>query len=84
MVRLLPELHLGELAMIPAVGHDAVIGGRFAGEVIRLRSAGDRREGGINERGVSRLQIGADPRGMVTDETPGQPDDVEDNRAIHP
>ena len=40
-VRLLPEMDLVQFAMEPTIAHDAVSRGRFAGEIVRLRRAGD-------------------------------------------
>ena len=49
-VGLLPELHFTERAVIPTVTDDAVHGRRLAGEVIRLRRAGDSGERGADFR----------------------------------
>ncbi len=48
MVGLLPEVDLGVVAVVPAVGYDAVLGGGGAGEVVGLGGAGDGGEGGLD------------------------------------
>src|ERR1039458_7212451 len=49
-VGLFPELHFRKFAIIPAVADDAVLRRRFAGEIIRLRGAGDGGKGGRDVR----------------------------------
>ena len=68
VVGLFPELDFGEFAVEPAVADDAVLRRRFAGEIIRLRGAGD---GGKRRRDVrERAALGKvrDARRVFADE----------------
>ena len=48
LVWLFPKSNLGQFVIVPAVADDAVLRRFFAGQIIGLRGAGDRREGGID------------------------------------
>ena len=83
LLGLFPEAVLGVVAVIPAVGDDAVIAGESAGEVGGLRRAGDGGEDGLDESGAVALDEGTDGRGVLADEPGGEADDVEDGGALH-
>jgi hypothetical protein len=82
-VRLLPELHFAERAVVPTITDDAVHGRRLAGQVIGLRGAGDGGERGFDLRdgalGGARGQAWHHAGLQVTR---GETDDVQD-RAAH-
>src|SRR5271154_5604827 len=83
LVRLFPELRLGKFAVEPAVADDAVLRRQLAGEIIRLRRAGDggKRRSDLRERAA--LTEFHDARRMFTDERFGEADDIYDGEAIH-
>jgi len=62
MVRLFPKLDFRQFAIEPAVADDAVLRGRFAGEIIGLRGAGDGGKRGRNLRKRAALAKGGDAR----------------------
>ena len=76
-------MHLGEFAVIPAVADDAVLRGRRAGEIIRLRGAGDGGKGGRNLRQRAALHKLRDARRVFADERLGEADDVDDGNTLH-
>src|SRR5437899_119162 len=83
MVGLFPELHFSQFAMVPTVADDAMLGGRCAGEISGLRSAGDGGKGGHDFGQGAGLAKGADARHRRPDERLGQADDVDDSGAMH-
>ena len=82
-VRLLPELHLAQRAIIPAVADDTVRARLLAGQVIGLRSAGD---GGERRTHLGDAALGGargETRHDAGTQVPGgETDDVQD-RAAH-
>ncbi len=82
-VRLPPEFHFALIAKIPAIGHDAVIRGGFAGEVGGLGGAGDGGEGGGDGGDVAPIGPVAEAGGMGAKEGGGEADDVEDYGFLH-
>lgn len=83
LLGLLPEAVLGVVAVIPAIGDDAVVARESAGEVGGLGSAGDGGENGLDEGGAIALDEGTDRRGVLADEPGGEADDVQDGGALH-
>ena len=83
LLGLLPEAVLGVVAIIPAIGDDAVVAGEAAGEVGGLGGAGDGGEDGLDEGGAIALDEGTDGRGVLADEPGGEADDVQDGGALH-
>jgi hypothetical protein len=83
LLGLFPEAVLGVLAVIPAVGDDAVIARQSAGQISGLGRAGDGGEHGLDERGAVALDEGTNRRGMLADEPRGEADDVQDGGALH-
>ena len=83
VVRLLPEMRFGQLAIIPAVADDAVLRWRCAGEIIRLRGAGDGGKGGRNLRERAAPRKLRDARRVFADERLGEADDVDDGNTLH-
>ena len=57
MIGLLPELHLGQLAIIPAIGHNAMFTGGLAGKIIALSGAGDGGEGGLHKGSLPEFAV---------------------------
>jgi hypothetical protein len=74
---------LGVVAVIPAIGDDAVITSEPAGQIGGLRGAGDGGEDGLDEGGAVALDEGTDRRGVLADEPGGEADDVQDGGALH-
>src|SRR6266705_2720332 len=83
VIRLFPKLHLGQFTVIPAVADDAVFGWRLAGEIIRLRGAGDGGKCRRNLRECAALPEFCDARRVFADQRFGEADDVDDGKAIH-
>ena len=86
VVGLFPELDFGEVAIVPAVGDDAVGGGSFAGDVVGLGSAGDGGESGFD--GGDGAGGGAGPfeetrRIVPVEERGREADDIDDGGALH-
>src|SRR5665213_1706242 len=83
VIRLSPKLDFGLLAVEPAVADDAVFRRRFAGEIIRLRGAGD---GGKRWRDLRERAAFAEfceARRVSADERFGEADDVDDGEPVH-
>ena len=83
MIGLPPKLHFGEFAVIPAVAHNAVLAGAFAGQIIGLRGAGDRWERGrdLCERAAPAKFRQA--RRVLTQQRFREADDIEDREPFH-
>src|ERR1019366_86001 len=82
-VGLFPELDFRKLAIMPAVADDAVLRRRFAGEIIRLRGAGDGGKGGRDVRERAAFPEFRDARRVRADERVGEADDVDDGEPAH-
>ena len=83
VVRLFPELDFGKFAVEPAVADDAVLRRRFAGEIIRLRGAGDGGKRGRDLRERAAFAKFRDARRVFADERFGEADDVDDGEPVH-
>ena len=83
MIRLFPKMDFGEFAVEPAVADDAMLRWIFAGEIIRLRSAGDGGKRGLDGGDGATATELRDARRMFADERLGEADDVDDGKAIH-
>ena len=83
LVGLLPKLHLGQVAVIPAIGDDAVLGGACAGEVVGLRGGGDGGESGVEVDDRAALAEGGDVRESLAQERLREADDIQDGGALH-
>ncbi len=83
VVRLFPKLNLREFAIKPAITDDAVFAWSFAGEIIRLRGAGDGGKRGHDLRERTVLAEFRDARRMFANERFGQANDIDDGEAIH-
>ncbi len=83
MIGLLPELNLGQFAIIPTIGDDAVLRGWRAGEIGGLRGAGDggksRNDGGLR----APVQKPADAGRGVAEERFGEANDIKNRCAFH-
>src|SRR5690606_18719893 len=77
MVRLLPELVLGEFAVKPAIGYAAVPGWWQAGQVGALRGARDGGKHWANPNQPSRLRSRGQPRGVRPDQSRREANDVQ-------
>ena len=82
MIGLLPKVDLGQFAVIPAVGHDAMAGGSHSCQVVGLRRAGHRRKGRDDGGPRPRARELRQARRGWTEERLGQPDHVDDRRAF--
>ena len=82
-VGLLPQRHLGEVAKVPAIGHDAMVARQAAGQQRRLHRAGDRRQhGGERPHGAACRERGE--VGRIPADQPGrEPDDQQHQRFTH-
>ena len=83
VVGLPPKLDLGQVAMVPAIAHDAMLRRRFAGEIIGLGGAGDCGKSGddMGQRaaGAKRRQA----RRVLPDQRLGEAHDINDRRSLH-
>ena len=82
-VGLLPELHFGQLAIIPAVGDDAVLRGLGARDVVRLRGGGEGGKGGVDIDDRAALAERRDARGPIAQKGLGEADNIEHGGAVH-
>src|ERR1019366_6288215 len=83
MVSLFPKLDFGQLAVEPAVADDAVLRRCFAGEIIRLRGAGDGGECGCDVRQRAALAEGCDARRVFAYQRLGETDHIDDSEPVH-
>ena len=90
LVRLLPELDLAQLAVVPAVADHAVAAGALPGDERGLRAAGQRREGLGEGRHARAAGEGGQPGHVAAFKVaPGEADHIEHREAraagvVHP
>ena len=81
MIGLLPELHLGQLAIIPAIGHNAMFTGGLAGKIITLSGAGDGGESGLHKGALSEFAVSPNVGRGGADVSIAQAHDIQDSSA---
>ena len=83
VIGLFPKMDFGEVAVVPAVAHDAVLRRRLAGEIVGLRGAGDGREGGGDPRERAAPAELRQARGVPDQERFREADDIDDGEPVH-
>src|SRR5262249_4146856 len=81
-VRLLPELHLGQFGVVPAIRDDPVRGRGSAGDVSGLRGASESGEGWNNSCTGAGLFEGTDRRRMRADQRFAKADNIDDGGTL--
>ncbi len=82
-VRLFPELHLAERAVIPTVTNNAMFARPLTGQVIRLRGAGDGGESRMDLRDAALGGARGETRHDTGAQVPGGKTDNVQDRATH-
>src|SRR5512138_899734 len=84
MARLFPKMHFGQVAAIPAVAHNAVLGWGQSGEIICLRGAGHSGECRSDARHFAALTETVYSRSSRPEQRSREPNDIEHRCSFHP